>query len=137
MTSRQGASRKDPAHGNYPPSIATPPSQCRLGTGSAYMFSMLRRSLEHRHDLRYTDFGRSVCVRCAEIAPEAGSSLSAVQSIQFERNDSLELNDDGSIRVQVTTTLGTNGVTFDAEPGPGSCSTCSSMACRNRALSFS
>lgn len=51
------------------------------------------------------------------LSPASGSSFSAVQGQDLGDGDTLELRSDGTVRLVTATSYGTNGVTFDSDPG--------------------
>jgi hypothetical protein len=51
------------------------------------------------------------------VSPASGSSFSAVEGHELSQDDTLELRSDGSVRLVTATSSGTNGMTFDSDPG--------------------
>lgn len=51
------------------------------------------------------------------ISPSDGATLSGVQGQSLSSDDTLELRSDGTVRLVTSTSYGTNGISFDADPG--------------------
>jgi hypothetical protein len=51
------------------------------------------------------------------VSPAPGASLSGVEGQGLSRDDALELRSDGSVRLVTATSFGTDGITFDSDPG--------------------
>jgi len=51
------------------------------------------------------------------LSPAPGASFSGVEGQGLSREDRLELRSDGSVHLVTATTLGTDGITFDSDPG--------------------
>ena len=57
------------------------------------------------------------CTFDVVISPSDGATLSGVQGQSLSSDDTLELRSDGTVRLVTSTSYGTNGISFDADPG--------------------
>jgi hypothetical protein len=57
------------------------------------------------------------CAFDVVISPAPGATFSALEGQGLSRDDTLELRSDGSVRLVTATTSGTDGITFDSDPG--------------------
>jgi hypothetical protein len=57
------------------------------------------------------------CAFDVVISPAPGASFSGVEGQGLSRDDTVELRSDGTIRLVTSTSFGTNGITFDSDPG--------------------
>lgn len=64
-----------------------------------------------------TRVSRQSCAFDIVIRPEEGAAFSGVEGQELTRDDSIELRDDGSIRLLTTTSYGLDGIVFDTTPG--------------------
>lgn len=64
-----------------------------------------------------TRISRQSCAFDVVIRPEEGAAFSGVEGQELSRDDTLELRDDGSIRLLTVTSYGLDGLTFDSTPG--------------------
>jgi hypothetical protein len=64
-----------------------------------------------------TRASRQSCAFDLLISPEDGATFSGVAGQELSREDSLELRDDGTIRLVTATSYGLDGLTFDSTPG--------------------
>ena len=64
-----------------------------------------------------TRVSREPCAFDILISPEDGAAFSGVQGQELSREDSIELGDDGTIRLVTVTSYGLDGITFDSTPG--------------------
>jgi hypothetical protein len=51
------------------------------------------------------------------VSPAPGASFSAVMGLGLSRDDTLDLRPDGSVHLLTSTTYGTDGISFDSDPG--------------------
>jgi hypothetical protein len=51
------------------------------------------------------------------VSPAPAASLSGVEGQGLSRDDALELRSDGTVRLVTATSFGTDGITFDSDPG--------------------
>ncbi len=59
----------------------------------------------------------ATCAFDVVFSPGPGASFSAVEGQGLTRADTLELRDDGSVHLVTRTSYGTNGISFDQDPG--------------------
>lgn len=64
-----------------------------------------------------TRLSRQSCAFDVVISPAPGASFSNVQGQGLSRDDTLELRADGTVRLVTATSYGTEGITFDSDPG--------------------
>ena len=57
------------------------------------------------------------CAFDVVISPAPGASFSGVQGQGLSRDDAFELRSDGTVRLVTSTSYGTNGISFDSDPG--------------------